>query len=147
MKTFLRRLALATVVLAAAVWGTAQNSAFAQSATIQFTVVKAGYFLGVSGGEGTLFYNGRSYPLSIGGVSLGLTFGASRAEMVGEVYNLRHLSDIAGTYTELQAGVAIAGGAKTARLRNSKGVELHVRGRQIGLEVALDLGGIAISLK
>ncbi len=143
----LRRLALAIVVLAGALAATAQNSAFAQTASIEFTVLKAGYFVGVSGGSGTLFYKGRNYPLSIGGVSLGLTFGASRAEMVGEVYNLRRPSDIVGTYTEVQAGLAIAGGAKTARLRNSKGVELHVRGRQIGLEVALDLGGIGIRLK
>lgn len=147
MRTFFRRLALVTAVLVAAVWVNAPNSAYAQSASIEFTVVKAGYFIGVSGGEGVLRFKGRNYPLSIGGVSLGLTFGASRAEMIGEVYNLRRPSDIAGTYTEIQAGLAIAGGTKTARLRNSKGVELHVRGRQIGLEIALDLGGIAISLQ
>ena len=147
MKSLLHRLAFVSAVLVAAIAGSAQNSAFAQSATIQFTVVKAGYFVGVSGGDGVLTYKGRNYPISIGGVSLGLTFGASKADMIGEVYNLRQPSDIAGTYTEVQAGLAIAGGAKTARLRNAKGVELHVRGRQIGLEVALDLGGIGISLK
>ena len=147
MKTMFHRVGLAAIVLFAAVWATAQTPAAAQSASIQFEVFKAGYIIGVSGGSGTLRFKGRNYPLSIGGVSLGLTFGASKAEMVGKVYNLRQPSDIAGTYTEAQAGLAIAGGAKTARLRNAKGVELHVQGRQIGLEFALDLGGISISLK
>lgn len=147
MKKFLRRIAFTALAFVAAFWVNTQDPASAQSARIQFDIVKAGYFLGVSGGSGVLRYKGRRYPISIGGVSLGLTFGASRAELIGEVYNLRRPSDITGTYTEMQAGIAVAGGIKTARLRNSKGVELHVRGRQIGLELALDLGGIRISLK
>ena len=147
MKPLLRRLAFTALAFVAAFWVSANNPASAQSATIQFDIVKAGYFVGVSGGSGVLRFKGRSYPISIGGVSLGLTFGASRSEMIGEVYNLRRPSDITGTYTEVQAGLAIAGGVKTAQLRNSKGVVLHVRGRQIGLELALDLGGIRISLK
>lgn len=147
MNLFLRRLAIAAAVVVGSVWISAQSSVFAQSASIRFNVVKAGYFLGVSGGSGTLSYKGRNYPISIGGVSLGLTFGGSKADMVGKVYNLHRPSDINGTYTEVQAGVAIAGGVKVATLRNSNGVELRVQGRQIGLELALDLGGISIRLK
>ena len=146
MKTFLRRLALTGLALVAAFWVSTQNPAQAQSATIQFDIIKAGYFVGVAGGSGELNFRGRSYPISVGGVSFGLTFGASKSEMIGEVYNLRRPSDIDGIYTEIQAGVAIAGGAKVAQLENSKGVVLHVRGRQVGLELALDLGGIRISL-
>ena len=47
----------------------------------------------------------------------------------------------------MQAGVAAAGGSKTAQLKNSKGVVLKLRGKQVGLEFSLDLSGMQISLK
>jgi len=119
----------------------------APSGTIAFTLYKAGFIVGGSGGSGTLKFKGKQYPVSIGGVSLGATIGASKAELIGEVYNLKSPSDIEGTYTAGQASVAIAGGAKVAELKNSKGVVLKVRGKQIGLELALDLSGMEISLK
>ncbi|MHA1522767.1 MAG: hypothetical protein ACTSY1_00015 [Alphaproteobacteria bacterium] len=146
MKPFLRRMALTALALVAAFWVGTPAPAQAQSASIQFDIIKAGYFVGIAGGSGELVFRGRGYPITVGGVSFGLTFGASKSEMIGEVYNLRRPSDIEGIYTELQAGVAVAGGAKVAQLQNSKGVVLHVSGRQVGLELALDLGGIRISL-
>jgi lipid-binding SYLF domain-containing protein len=123
------------------------NLASAADAKIAFTLYKAGFVVGGRGGRGTLTFKGKQYPVSIGGVSLGATIGASKAELIGEVYNLKSASDIEGTYTAGQAGVAVAGGAKVAELKNSKGVVLKVRGKQIGLELALDLSGMQVSLK
>jgi len=117
------------------------------SATIRIDIVSGGFIIGASGGSGTLTYQGKQYPLGIGGLSLGLTIGAAKTELVGRVYNLANVSDIAGTYTAGEAGLAIAGGKKIARLRNSKGVVLRLRGRQIGLEATLDLSGMEIWLK
>ena len=119
----------------------------APSGTIEFSLYKAGFIVGGSGGSGTLKFKGKRYPVSIGGVSLGATIGASKAELIGEVYNLKNPSDIEGTYSAVQAGVAVAGGAKVFDLKNSKGVELKVRGKQVGLELALDLNGMQVSLK
>jgi hypothetical protein len=118
----------------------------AQPATIDFEIYKAGFIVGVSGGKGTLHYQGASHPLTIAGVSLGATAGLSRAEMVGDVRNLHRLADIEGTYSATQAGVALGGGAKVTRLENARGVVLEVRGKQIGFELALDLNGMQISL-
>ena len=56
-------------------------------------------------------------------------------------------SDIEGTYTAGQASVAVAGGEKVAELKNSKGVVLKVKGKQVGLELALDLSGMEVKLK
>jgi hypothetical protein len=114
---------------------------------IYITFVSAGFIVGASGGSGTLVYQGKKYPLSIGGVSLGATFGASKAELSGTVRNLNNVSDIAGTYGAAEAGYAVVSGKKTARLKNPKGVVLVLRGRQVGLEVQLDLSGMQISLK
>jgi len=71
----------------------------------------------------------------------------SKAELIGEVYNVKQPSDIEGTYSAVQAGVAVAGGGKVAKLENSKGVVLKIKGKQAGLELALDLSGMQVSLK
>lgn len=150
MMKALRRV-LACGALVAVVTGasalTAVQPAWSQSGQVQLSIYKAGLIVGVSGGKGTLRFRGETYPLSIGGVSLGATIGASRAELVGEVYNLNSPYDIAGTYTATQAGVAVAGGSKVAELENSRGVRLEVQGRQIGLEFSLDLSGMEISMR
>ena len=116
-------------------------------AEIHITFVNAGFVVGVTGGSGTLVYQGKRYPLKIGGVSLGATFGASKARLSGTVQNLNNVSDISGTYGATEAGYAVVSGRKTVRLKNSKGVMLVLRGRQVGLEVQLDLSGMQISLK
>ncbi len=119
----------------------------AADGTIELEIYKAGFIVGGSGGSGTLTYKGKKYPLVIGGISLGATIGASKAELIGEVYNLKSVSDIEGVYTAGQAGVAVAGGAKVAELKNSKGALLKVKGKQIGLEFSLDLSGMQLNLK
>jgi len=116
-------------------------------ATIEFTVYKAGFIVGGSGGSGILHYKGKEYPISIGGVSLGATIGASKTELVGDVFNLGKAGDIEGTYSGGQAGIALAGGAKVTELKNSKGVVMKVKGKQIGLEISLDLNGMQVSFK
>jgi len=137
----------ATLIVVAATMLFVDVAAAAPSGTIEFTLYKAGFIVGGSGGKGTLKFKGKQYPVSIGGVSLGATIGASKAELIGEVYNLKSPSDIEGTYSAGQAGVAVAGGVKVFDLTNSKGVELKVKGKQVGLEVALDLNGMEVSLK
>ena len=117
------------------------------SATIRIEIVSGGFIVGAAGGSGILTYQGKQYRLGVGGLSLGLTIGAAKTELVGQVYHLTNVSDIAGTYTAGEAGLAIAGGKKVARLRNSRGVVLQLRGRQIGLEATLDLSGMEIWLK
>jgi hypothetical protein len=124
----------------------AETAAAAAPATIDFEIYKAGFIVGVSGGKGTLHAQGRSYPLTIAGVSVGATAGVSRAEMIGDVRNLQRIDDIEGTYSATQAGLALGGGEKVTRLQNSRGVVLDVRGKQIGIELSLDLNGMQISL-
>jgi hypothetical protein len=119
---------------------------YADSGTVRFRVVKAGFIFGAGGGSGTLVFHGRSYPLSIGGLSVG-TIGAASADVVGRAHNLRRPQDIAGTYTAVGAGVAVAGGGTAARLRNANGVVMELRGRQVGLEASLNLSGITVSMR
>jgi hypothetical protein len=133
---------IAAVVLFAA----SPSLSYADTGTVRITAGSAGFIVGVGGGSGTLTFRGRTYPLSVGGVSIGM-IGVSRVELVGRASRMRTAADIAGTYTAVSAGLAIAGGAKTARMQNQNGVILELRGRQIGLQANLDLSGLQISLR
>ena len=64
--------------------------------TVHLHVVSAGFIVSTGSGTGTLSYQGREYPLSVGNVSFG-TIGVAGAELVGTVHNLRTVADISGT--------------------------------------------------
>ncbi|HXX08849.1 MAG TPA: hypothetical protein VEJ43_12375 [Pseudolabrys sp.] len=134
------------LVAAAVLFAASPSLSYAETGAVRITAGSAGFIVGVGGGSGTLTFRGRTYPLSIGGISVGM-IGVSRVELVGRARNLRTAADIAGTYTAVSAGLAIAGGAKAAQLQNSNGVVLELRGRQIGLQANLDLSGLQISLR
>jgi hypothetical protein len=119
----------------------------ADTGTVHIVVTKAGFIVGVGGGRGVLTFHGHRYPLSIGGLSVGFAAGASRNEVVGRALNMTQPSDIAGTYTAIGAGVAVAGGGGAARLQNGKGVVLELRGRKVGFEAGANLSGVEISLR
>jgi hypothetical protein len=135
-------LAGALIIVAASTESRAQTG----SGTVRIQIVKAGFIVGVGGGKGTLTFNGKSYPLSIGGVSVG-TIGVATVNLAGTARNLRTAADIAGTYGAASASVAIVGGAKVATLKNEKGVVLEVHGVQLGLEASLSLSGMTIALQ
>lgn len=139
---------LASLLLLPAAAGTALASAAAgNSGRISFRLTRAGFIFGVGGGNGTLTFNGKRYPLSIGGISLGATIGIASADFVGRARHLRRASDVEGTYSAVGAGLAAAGGGSVARLRNSRGVELEVSGKQVGLMASIDLSGLRIRLE
>lgn len=121
--------------------------AIADTGTVRFVVGKAGFIVGVGGGSGVLTFHGRKYPLSIGGVSLGATIGASRSEYVGRALHLRSPADIQGTYSAIGAGGAFAAGAGGATLQNANGVVLQLSGRKVGFEVSAAISGMEIRLK
>ncbi len=69
---------LRTSVIALAALAAATVSAYADSGTVHLTVVKAGWVIGGSGGSGTLTFHGKTYELSVGGLSAGFVFGGSK---------------------------------------------------------------------
>jgi hypothetical protein len=124
----------------------ASMPAQAASGTVRLTVSKGGFIVGVGGGGGTLTFKGRTYRLSVGGMSLG-TIGVAKADLVGTATNLNAPEDIAGTYTAVSASISVAGGAKVAQLQNSKGVLLKLQGRQVGFEASLNLSGLTLAVQ
>jgi hypothetical protein len=131
------------VVLSAALTSTAR----ADSGTVRISFIKAGWIIGGSVGSGTLTFRGRTYPLSIGGLSYGLTFGGSQTNLRGQVRNINRPSDIEGVYGAAGAGATVIRGPQAIVLTNQKGAVLELSGRQTGLMVNLDLSGMALSLR
>jgi len=115
--------------------------------TIHIKILKGGWIVGASAGSGTLSLGGRSYPISIGGLSAGLVFGGSATDFRGTVSNIRSPSDINGVYAAIGAGAVAAGGVRVIQLQNSRGVVLRLQGVQVGLMVNLDLSGMTIALR
>jgi hypothetical protein len=116
-------------------------------ATIEIQKWKVGLIVGAGAGSGTLIYQGERYPLTIDGVRVGATVGVSTADLAGNVYNLSKPEDINGAYVAAQASAAIIKGAKVWTLKSETGVVLKLEGRQKGLELSLDAGGMNIALK
>ena len=123
------------------------SQTIAGSGYVRLTIYKAGWFIGGSGGGGTLTFRGKQYPLTTGGLDYGLVFGGSRTVLRGRVHNIRRPSDIEGVYVAGGAGVAVGAGARGIVLTNQNGAVLNLTGRQVGLLVNLDLSGLAITLE
>jgi hypothetical protein len=137
----------ALIALSALTGVSISSAAMADGGTIRISVIKAGWIIGGSGGSGTLFFHGRAYPLSVGGVSYGFLFGASQTQLVGRVSNIRRPSDVNGVYGAAGAGLVVGGGAQGIVLVNQRGAVLELTGRQVGLMVNADLSGLALSLR
>jgi hypothetical protein len=123
------------------------TASYADDGTVTLTIYKGGWFIGGSGGSGSLEFQGRHYPLSTGGLDYGLVFGGSKTVLHGRVSNISQPSDVAGVYGAAGAGIAVGRGARAIVLTNQKGAVLELTGRQVGLLANLDLSGLAITLR
>ena len=142
-----RGLRAAAIALAMLGGAFAPGAARADSGTIRFAVLKGGWFVGASGGEGALFFHGKVYPVSVGGLSAGLVFGASRTSFSGAVSRIRSPYDVTGIYVAVGGGAALGAGGQVIVLQNEKGAQLRLTGEQIGQKVNVDLSGLAITVR
>lgn len=113
------------------------------SLTMEATTVAAG--LGFNWGDGTLKFQGKEVKFKVKGLDVAAV-GISRITATGDVYNLKSVADLAGTYTQAGAGIAIAGGVKGLLARNQKGVVIDLKAVQQGVQFNLGVGGFTIEL-
>ena len=139
------KLSLAGIVLGAMAATTTAAKA-EMTCRISMEITKGGFVIGAAGGTGTLRCGDRRYPLDIGGINAGLIIGMSKMSLNGKARNLRDVRDIEGTYARLGASAAAGEGGTNILATNDRGVELVMRGSQVGLEASLDLGGLTIRL-
>ncbi len=116
-----------------------------QSGTVYIKQVQIAWIGSGNLGGGTLQYNGRSWPFTIGGLGIG-GFGISQITATGEVYNLKDVAQFQGAYVQARAGFAIGTvSAGELWLQNPNGVVLHLKAERVGL--ALSLGADAIYVR
>ena len=119
------------------------------SGLVTLTLKTVALGIGGSSGEGTLTYQGRSYPFSISGMSL-VDIGISTYTGGGKVYDLRSPADLNGTYAASQATFAIGGGDSAMTLKNDRGVTLVFlknQGQESGTQLSIGPAGMKIALR
>jgi hypothetical protein len=141
------RAGLIALLAFAGVGVTSVSTVYADGGSISFTVIKAGIVIGGSGGSGMLVFHGARYPIAIGGLSYGFTFGASETRFYGSVTNIRRPSDVAGVYAAGNVGAAIVRGAQAIVLTNQNGAILTLTGDSIGAIVSADLNGLVLTMR
>lgn len=138
-------LAMAAVLLVAVTPGGAAQPLYPMgSVSIDLTSVAAG--IGASWGSGTLRFDGKIYPFKVSGLTVG-DVGISTINAVGNVYNLKSGSDLAGNYVAAGAGLTLAGGIGGVTMRNQKGVLINLYTVQQGVQLTIGPQGFNIDMR
>jgi len=104
--------------------------------------------VGGSKGSGSLTFEGREYPFKLTGLSAGIKVGISKMSATGEVYDLKKVSQFPGTYTKLDASIALSGGLGGLRLKNQNGVIMTLHSRTKGLDLNLGtVTGVTVTME
>ena len=116
--------------------------------TVSIQEKELGLIIGGSKGSGTLTFQGEEHQFKLKGISLGANVGMSKMSASGEVYDLTNVSEFPGTYTKLDASVALGGGMGGLRLKNQNGVILVLHPRTQGLYLNLgSMSGMTVTME
>jgi hypothetical protein len=118
----------------------------APSGTVKITSKAVALGVGVTWGDGTLNYQGKTHSFSVDGLSVA-DLGISSVTSSGEVFNMTKLSDFSGNYAAGEAGIAIAGGPSDVVLKNQNGVVIRLHGTQQGGRLTLAAQGVKLQIK
>ena len=145
------RVKIARTLICGAVLGlvavaSSSTASQAETGSVRVVFTNAGFIVGVGGGRGILTLRGHNYPFTVSGMSFGATIGASTNHLVGRALNMHAPGDIAGAYSAIGAGVAVAGGAGGVALQNARGVVLELHGVKVGAELSAAVGGVTITM-
>jgi hypothetical protein len=151
MTTTSRRRLLAGLTAGAAAVPLAGLPAQAQervkSGTVYIEQIQLAFIGSGGAGDGTLFFHGRTYRFSVGGLGVG-GFGVSKMEATGEVYNLKELSQFPGAYGAARYGAAFGDqGGGELWLQNPQGVLMSLKTKREGLAVSLGADAMIIKFK
>jgi hypothetical protein len=123
------------------------STAQADTCSISFTVIKAGFVVGGQGGSGVMRCGNRTYRISIGGLSYGFMIGASETRFRGTATFNGSPRSVAGVYGAGGVGAAVGVGAQAIVLANQNGAVLALTGYQRGLQINADLSGLAVTVR
>jgi hypothetical protein len=116
------------------------------SATIELSGGAVAAGIGFQWGHGDVVFQGQKHRFSVSGLSI-VDVGASSYSASGLVYNLHNINDLNGNFTQVSAGMTIAGGGSADYLRNEKGVVIKLLESQKGLRFNLSASGMKVQLQ
>ena len=116
------------------------------SATIKFEGGQASYWVTGSGGTGSITHQGTTRKFTAAAAGVGGS-GGMKMSAVGEVYNLKSLSDFPGVYTGAKSGLTLFKGTMHERLENDKGVVIYAEAKTSGLASTSGLVTVTVSFK
>jgi hypothetical protein len=121
--------------------------------TIQAATRSAGLGVGVTGGEGTLTFEGKDHRFSIEGLTFG-DIGVGEATVKGNIYNLTKLEDFAGKYAPTKPSFQLGGAGPSWSssyrgliLANDKGVVAQIWVVEEGPHSRLKDGPVEVRLR
>jgi hypothetical protein len=115
-------------------------------ATLKLSEGQVALGIGWSWGKGVLTYKGKDYPFKVEGLSVG-DVGVTKADAVGNVYNLKKRSDFNGTYTSAAAQGTLGGGAGVSTMKNQNGVVINLESTTQGVNVKVAGEGVKFTLE
>jgi len=115
------------------------------SATFEFEGSQIRLLVGGASGKGTLHFQGKAYPFTAKGASVG-GVGANEVQAKGVVHYLEKIEDFPGQYNGLTMGATVGAGKGASSFQNGKGVVLSVTSRSEGLALTLGVSSFAVTL-
>jgi len=118
----------------------------APAGTVEFSGGSVAAGVGFSWGQGTLTYQGKTYPFTISGFNVG-DVGISHIDAKGDVYDLTRVEDFDGNYAAAGIGATLAGGGTAMAMQNVHGVIMQVYSTTSGLRLNLGPSGITVTMQ
>ena len=115
-------------------------------ATLQLKQSSVAIVVGYTWGSGTLVYQGKSYPVEVDSLFV-VALGFTQAEATGEVFNLKKVEDLDGTYTAMSAEGTLGSGAGATTMRNQNGVLIYLFTTTEGLSFKTAPEGVRLRIK
>ncbi|MCI0454547.1 MAG: DUF1134 domain-containing protein [Candidatus Dadabacteria bacterium] len=116
------------------------------SGTVEINETQFGIIIGGSVGGGTLRFKGGSYPFKTSGLKVG-TIGVAKVAAVGEVYDLKRVSDFPGTYVKASADIALGGGVGGLILKNEHDVVMRLVSTLKGVSLTVGVEGLTVKME
>ena len=138
--------AAATIVSAAAIALPALAQDGRSDARVHISGGSVAFLAGVSWGHGTVDFHGRSYRVKVRGLKIG-SIGAASFNARGDVYHLRRINDIDGTYGAADASATMGAGAGAITLHNDRGVVINMTSSNAGLQLTAAPAGVELELE
>jgi len=118
----------------------------APSGTVEINETQFALILGGSVGGGVLHFKGKNYPFKTGGLKVG-GIGVAKVAAVGEVYDLKRVSDFPGTYVKGNIGFALGGGVGGLIMKNEHGVVMRLESTLQGVALTLGVEGLTVKME